>query len=73
MSPVEDLGINILVAASLGASFSLFGVLTYTNIVMDQQGQETSQPIWSIFCDWKIKDPSCLLQLIPELRLGFSS
>ena len=35
VSPVVDLGINLLAAASLGASFGLFGVLTYKNIVMD--------------------------------------
>ena len=73
MSPVVDLGINILAAEILGTSFILFGVLTYTNIVMDQQGQETSQSIWSIFCDWNIKDPSSLLRLLLEVRLGFAS
>ena len=40
MSPVAYLGSNILEASSLGtASFNLFGVITYTNIVMDQQGK----------------------------------
>lgn len=32
------------------------------------EGQETSQSIWGIFCDWKYKDPSGLLRLILELR-----
>ena len=39
MSLVVDLGRNPLVATGLGASFSLFGVITYTNTIMDKKGK----------------------------------
>ncbi|KAH9325713.1 hypothetical protein KI387_005891, partial [Taxus chinensis] len=32
------------------------------------EGQEISQSVWKILCDWKIKDASGLLQLLLELR-----